>query len=122
MPQFLLNLNSKTQINFIQKDQFIFPFVIGVSSALMASPCTSPILGSVLTTLSAESSERASGFILMLAYAVGASFIFLVLGLGLAKLKSLPRAGRWMNSIHRLSSLLMIVLGGYYLYQGFFVQ
>ena len=37
VPSFLLNLNSKTQFNFISKDHFIFPLIIGISSALVAS-------------------------------------------------------------------------------------
>jgi thiol:disulfide interchange protein DsbD len=119
VPGFLLNLNSKTQFNFISKDKFIFPFVIGVSSALVASPCSSPILGSVLTTL-ASSGDFSKGIILMVAYSVGASLIFLVLGLGLLKAQNLPRAGHWMNLFHKVSSVLILCAGGYYLYLGFF--
>lgn len=119
VPEFLLNLNSKTQFNFISKDKFIFPFVIGVSSALVASPCSSPILGSVLTTL-ASSGDFSKGIILMVAYSVGASLIFLVLGLGLLKAQNLPRAGHWMKLFHKVSSVLILCAGGYYLYLGFF--
>ncbi len=119
VPSFLLNLNSKTQFNFISRDSFIFPFVIGVSSALVASPCSSPILGSVLTTL-ASSGDYIRGIILMMAYGIGASLIFLVIGLGLIKAQTLPRAGQWMNHFHKFSSLLILVAGFYYLYLGFF--
>lgn len=119
VPAFLLNLNSKTQFNFISKDNLIFPMIIGASSALVASPCSSPILGSVLTTL-AGSGSYLSGVLLMLAYAIGASLIFLVVGLGLLKIQSLPRAGGWMNHFHRFSSFLILSAGLYYLYLGFF--
>ncbi len=119
VPGFLLNLNTKTQFNFISKDSFVFPFVIGVSSALVASPCSSPILGSVLTTL-ASSGDYLSGTILMISYGIGASLIFLVIGLGLIKAQTLPRAGQWMNHFHKFSSFLILAVGFYYLYLGFF--
>ena len=119
VPGFLLNLNTKTQFNYISKDSFIFPFVIGVSSALVASPCSSPILGSVLTTL-ASSGDYLSGTILMISYGIGASLIFLVIGLGLIKAQTLPRAGHWMNHFHKFSSFLILGVGFYYLYLGFF--
>jgi cytochrome c-type biogenesis protein len=94
-----------------------FPFAVGVGSALLASPCTSPILGSVLMTLSqSETFER--GLILMFSYALGMSLLFLALGLGFMHLKRMPRAGRWMNFVHRTSSVLIVSAGAYYVYVG----
>lgn len=120
MPSFLLNLNSKTQINFISKDSVFFPLIIGVSSALIASPCSSPILGTVLTTLAGGTADYSTGVILMVSYALGASLIFLILGLGLVKLKAMPRAGAWMNFFHKASGVLIICAGFYYLYTGIY--
>ncbi len=116
LPSFMLKLNSNSFSSRVSKDQVLFPLIIGMSSALMASPCSSPILGSVLATLAGEGSYLV-GIVMMLAYSVGASCLFLILGLGLWRLQSLPRAGNWMNHIHRLSSVIMIIAGLYYLYQ-----
>lgn len=118
VPSFLLNFNSKTQFKFVSQTHFLFPLVIGISSALVASPCSSPILGSVLTTL-ASSGNSLQGMILMLSYAVGASLIFLVLGIGLIKIQKLPRAGEWLNVFHKVSGVLILASGLYFAYLGF---
>lgn len=119
VPSFLLNLNSKTQFKFVSQSHFLFPFVIGISSALVASPCSSPLLGSVLTTL-ASTGNSLQGMVLMLSYAVGASLIFLILGIGLVKVQKLPRAGEWLNIFHKVSGFLILGSGLYFFYLGFF--
>jgi cytochrome c biogenesis protein CcdA len=92
------------------------PIFIGIGSAIMASPCTSPILGSVLVMLSQTGSFTA-GVILMTLYAIGASLVFLLLGLGLFQMKKLPRSGAWMRRVHRISSIGILVAGVYYIYR-----
>jgi cytochrome c biogenesis protein CcdA len=88
--------------------------VVGVGSALVASPCSSPILAGVLAMM-ATTSTLASGSLLMALYGVGFSFVFILIGLGLAKLSSLPKNGRWMNRVHQLGSSLLVVAGIYFL-------
>jgi thiol:disulfide interchange protein DsbD len=90
-------------------------FALGAGSALLVSPCTSPILAGVLAMM-ATASQLWTGVVLMLIYSFGFSFLFLVLGLGLVRL---PRSGRWMVWFHRLSAALLTAAGGYYLARGF---
>lgn len=101
----------------LEKSSVLLPFAVGAGSALLASPCTSPILGTVLVTLS-QSGTFEQGVLLMIAYSLGISLLFLALGLGLMRLNRLPRAGRWMNYVHKSSSSLIAGLGFYYLYLG----
>lgn len=91
--------------------------VVGAISALVASPCASPILGGVLATI-AQSGSLTTGIFLMLFYSIGVSMIFLVLGLGLLSVGKLPKAGRWMIYVHKLSALLLLGAGVYYLLRG----
>ncbi len=119
MPSFMLALNSKKQTGFIKQSSYLFPFVVGISSALIASPCSSPILGTVLTNI-ATTGNYLTGALLMMIYGIGASLIFLIVGFGLLKIQKLPRAGDWMNHFHRFSSFLILAVGLYYLYLGFF--
>ncbi len=92
-------------------------FIVGVSSAAVASPCTTPVLGGVLTAIS-QVKERSWGIAPMLFFAVGLSFIFLSTGLGLAKISKLPKAGTWMTFIHKASSVLLAVGGVYFILKG----
>lgn len=85
--------------------------LVGVSTALMASPCSSPILASILISLS-ETGSYITGMLAMFAYAVGASSLFLLLGLGLSKL---PKKGHWMKKVHQGAAALMILAGTYYI-------
>ena len=94
------------------------PLAIGVGSALMASPCTSPILGTVLATL-AESATFSRGLFLMGCYGAGISVLFVAIGVGLLAAEKMPRSGRWMVYVHKFSGILILVTGVYYLYKGF---
>lgn len=91
-------------------------FFVGASSALVASPCTSPVLGGVLGTL-AGAGSFSQGLIQMLAFSSGMSLIFLIAGLGLVNLKKLPRAGNWMRTIHHITIGLLAAGALYYFYQ-----
>ncbi len=93
-------------------------FLVGVSSAAVASPCTSPVIGGVLAAL-AQVEERGWAMFLMFAFAVGLSFLFLLLGLGFAKASSMPRAGGWMKRVHQGSALLLALGGIYSIARGF---
>lgn len=91
--------------------------LFGAFSALLASPCSSPILGGILVQV-ASSGQSLSGLILMLAFASGLSVLFLILGLGVTQGKRLPRAGAWMKRIHVLSSMALVGVGVFYFLQG----
>lgn len=90
---------------------------MGAVSALVASPCTSPVLGGVLASI-AQAQNIYLGTFLMFLYATGMSLIFLLLGLGLLNAKKLPRSGNWLNRFRIASSFLLAVGGIYYIYQG----
>ena len=89
-------------------------FLFGIGGTLLVSPCTSPILGSVLVMMAAGSTML-HGILLMTAYSFGFSGIFLLLGLGFVGLGRLPRAGKWMIYIHRLGAVSLFLAGAYYL-------
>ncbi len=115
MPTFLLRLNDQTnQASGRFRQSGIGAALIGLGAAFLASPCTTPLLGSVLVMLS-QSGSLVIGLALMVLYGAGASLVFLLVGLGLVKAKSLPMAGPWLKRIHELASLAMVVGGVYYL-------
>jgi cytochrome c biogenesis protein CcdA len=118
VPAFFSKLNTSSFADKFKTNTYFFPLIVGGSTALVASPCSSPILGSVLTTL-AQSGNYVVGTLLMLSYSVGASLIFLIVGLGLVRLKSIPKAGAWMNVFHKISGFIILAVGLYYLYIGF---
>jgi cytochrome c biogenesis protein CcdA len=91
-------------------------FSLGVGSALVASPCTSPILAGVLATM-ATSATLSRGLLLMFVYALGFSALFITLGFGLTRI---PKSGSWLGLIQKTSSALLIAGSVYYLRRAFF--
>jgi thiol:disulfide interchange protein DsbD len=116
-PAFFAKINSKVNFRTKSKNLFI-PLLVGISSALMASPCSSPILGSVLTTI-ANKNSIGSGIVLMSVYAFGAAGLFLLLGLGLLKIKQLPKTGNWLTYFHYASGIAILLSGSWFLLRGF---
>jgi len=93
-------------------------FLVGVASAAVASPCTGPVIGGLLAAIS-QVKERLWGISLMFFFAVGLSFLFLILGLGLARVSQMPRAGAWMRKVNTASSLILACGGIYFILRGF---
>ena len=115
VPVFLKKANALRFERF--KGRFFFPVMLGIGSALLASPCTTPVLGAVLATLSV-SSHILMGILYMFFYALGATLIFLVVGLGMVTVGKLPKSGNWMKGVHRFSAILLSLAGLFFLYQG----
>ena len=90
---------------------------IGAISALVASPCSSPMLGGVLATI-AQTGSLLTGAYLMFLYASGLSLLFLVLGLGIVQAKKIPKGGKFLAIVHKISTILLVVGGCYFLALG----
>ncbi len=117
LPAFLSKWNNSV---FITKTSSAAPrafgqaLVVGAVTALVTSPCAGPVLGGVLA-LMAQSGSLVTGSFLMFLYSAGLSTLFLLLGLGLLSAKSLPRSGKWLSKVHKISSFLLLGTGAYYL-------
>ena len=114
IPNFMQKFN-QLQFNRFE-GSFFFPVLVGSGSALLASPCTTPVLGAVLMTIS-TTEQFWMGTVYMFFYALGSTLIFLLLGLGIVSAKRLPRSGVWMSKVHKAGSFLIVAAGVY-----FFVQ
>lgn len=115
LPKFLHRMSSLSGKG--NPETLLGAVLVGASSAAVASPCTSPVVGGVLAALS-QVNERLWGITLMFIFATGLSFLFLLLGLGLAKASAFPRAGNWMRWVHKGSSALLAMGGIYFMFRG----
>ncbi|WP_051564641.1 cytochrome c biogenesis protein CcdA [Desulfovermiculus halophilus] len=91
-------------------------FTLGAASGLVASPCTAPVLGIILTYVG-STQNVISGGILLIFFSLGLSLILLAAGTFTGLLTTLPRPGNWMNWIKKGLGLAMIGLGEYFLIQ-----
>lgn len=118
LPKFAQKANNKTQgMNVNKYGGFLAPFLIGATAALLASPCSTPVLASTLTYL-ASSGSVLQGILLMSLYSTGFLLLFFLLGLGVIKKSKLPKSGKWMSKVHLFTSWLLIGVGIYYGYIG----
>jgi len=87
---------------------------MGGASALIAAPCTAPVLGVLLTFVSTKQNIPL-GVTMLFSYAFGMGFLLILIGTFTGLLTSLPRSGDWMVRIKKGFGVLMIVVGEFFL-------
>ncbi|KZN60428.1 hypothetical protein N478_07665 [Pseudoalteromonas luteoviolacea S4060-1] len=93
-----------------------FPLIMGMASALVAAPCTSPVLGGLLLFV-ATTQQPILGGVLLFSFALGMSALLLGAGCSARVLSSLPTSGKWLSYINTLTALILIVMAQYFLIQ-----
>ncbi|NLX18195.1 MAG: thiol:disulfide interchange protein [Desulfobulbus sp.] len=88
-------------------------FIAGMSSALVAGPCTTPILGSLLL-YTASSQSILTGGLLLFMFSLGMGMLLLGVGTFSSFLTSLPRSGQWMVIIKKTLGVCMLVIAQYF--------
>jgi cytochrome c-type biogenesis protein len=88
-------------------------FLAGISSALVAGPCTTPVLGSLLA-YTASSQSLIMGGLLLFVFSLGMGALLLGVGTFSSFLASMPRSGAWMVKIKKTMGLLMLAMAQYF--------
>lgn len=97
----------------VKKSPFVGPFVMGLTSGMVASPCTAPVLASLLFYV-ASKKALVTGGLLMFTFSLGLSSMLLVIGFFAGSL--LPKSGAWMVNVKKGLALLIIAAGIYFIY------
>jgi len=111
MPAFLSKIQPKGRAG-----GFIGSVMVGMASGLVVGPCTAPVLG-VLFTYVYTRQNVIFGVSLMFFFALGMGVLLIVLGTFSALLGSLPKAGKWMNTVKKVFGFILIGVGEYFLIQ-----
>ncbi len=90
--------------------------LLGAASGLVASPCTAPVLGVVLTYVATQQNVVTGG-VLLFVFSMGLGLLLIVAGTFSGLLLTLPKPGKWMNWVKKGLGLAMIGLGEYFLIQ-----
>ncbi len=88
-------------------------FLAGISSALVAGPCTTPVLGALLA-YTASSQSLIAGGLLLFAFSLGMGVLLLGVGTFSSFLASIPRSGAWMVKIKKTMGVLMLGIAQYF--------
>lgn len=85
-------------------------FVLGMVSALIAAPCTGPVLGALLTWIS-STRDMTTGALGLFAYSLGLGLLFWLVGTFAI---TLPKSGRWLGWVKSIFGVVMLAAASYY--------
>lgn len=91
-------------------------FLLGLVSGFVASQCGTPVLAVILTYVMAEQSSLLYGAVLLFIYALGRGVPIILAGTFTAVLKNLRGLGKWSISIERISGVVLLLVGFYFLW------
>lgn len=88
-------------------------FLVGLTMGFLAAPCVGPIVGPLLVFV-AQTRSVATGFILLISYALGMGMIFLLLGTFYGALQGKLKTGTWSTRLKKAIGVLMLIVAIYY--------
>lgn len=101
----------------LKRQNYLSAFFFGLSSGLIVSPCLTPVLGWILLYL-ATKKNILYGITLLFSFAYGMGLILILVGTFSTILLSLPKPGKWMVYIKKISALILIGMGIYFVIRG----
>ncbi|MBU2492537.1 MAG: thioredoxin family protein [Bacteroidetes bacterium] len=88
--------------------------LMGLTMGIVAAPCIGPFVLGLVTYVGAKG-DPLYGFLMFFFLAVGLGFPYLFLALFSGKIKSLPKAGFWMDAVKHIFGFLLIGMAIYFL-------
>lgn len=105
-----LNREKKIELNF-KKRGYLISMFLGMAFAIGWSPCTGPILGSVLA-LAATSATVYQGILYLIAFSLGLGIPFLIIGFFMDYFtKIIKKSGKVVSIISVVSGVILIIMG-----------
>lgn len=89
-------------------------FFMGLTLGIVAAPCIGPFVLGLLTYVAAKG-DVFYGFFMFFFLAVGLGFPYLLLALFSGKIKSLPRAGFWMEGVKHIFGFILLGMAIYFI-------
>ena len=89
-------------------------FFVGISAGFIIGPCTAPILGAILAYVGSRQ-NLFLGMSFLFTYAFGMGLILLLVGTFTGIAASLPKSGRWLNIIKKVSGIILIACAEYFI-------
>jgi len=96
------------------KSGYYGAFFMGLTMGIVAAPCVGPFVISLVTFVAAKA-DPFLGFLLFFVLALGLGLPYFILAIFSGKIKQLPRAGAWMDSVKHIFGLIMLGMAIYFL-------
>ena len=104
----------KLTVKNLPGSEILSSIILGGSSAIVISTCTTPVLG-VLLAFVAGKGNLLLGMSMLFVFAYGLGALVIVLGTFTGLLVSLPRSGPWLRIVQKIFGIVMIGAGEYFL-------
>lgn len=114
---FAIRLPARVKLHNHKKEDYFSTFLLGVSSGMVASPCLTPVLGTILVYLTTKK-NLVYGAALLFSFAYGMGLVLILIGTFSAFLINLPKLGRWMEYIKKIGGVVLVGMGIYFIYTG----
>lgn len=88
-------------------------FFMGLTMGIVAAPCIGPFVLGLVTYVAAKG-DAFNGFLLFFFLAVGLGAPYFILAIFSGKIKSLPKAGEWMEAVKHIFGFLLIGMAIYF--------
>ncbi|MGD1006532.1 MAG: cytochrome c biogenesis protein CcdA [Ignavibacteriaceae bacterium] len=96
------------------KSGYYGAFFMGLTMGIVAAPCIGPFVLGLLTYVAAKA-DPYFGFLMFFVLALGLGLPYLILAVFSGKIKNLPRAGVWMESIKHIFGFILIGMALYFI-------
>ena len=108
-----LGFLGRVHVRQIPGHDAISSLLLGGTSALVVGPCTTPVLGGLLT-LVATGQNVLWGSLMLLAFAYGMGVLVILVGTFTGLVASLPKSGLWLRRCQRFFAVVMIGAAEYF--------
>lgn len=89
-------------------------FFMGLTMGIVAAPCIGPFVIGLVTYVAAKG-DPYFGFLMFFVLALGLGLPYLFLAIFSGKIKSLPRAGEWMEAVKHVFGFILLAMALYFL-------
>lgn len=100
--------------NKIRPKNLFAVFLFGMISGLVVSPCTAPILGTLLLYVSSKQNWLHS-LSLLFVFSYGVGFSLILVGTFGGLLARMPKSGKWLVRIKQISAAILFLAAIYFL-------
>lgn len=97
------------------RKDIIGSFLIGVTSGFILGPCTTPVLAVILGVVAAKQNMLFGGSLLFI-FSLGMGSLLMLVGTFTGLLANIPKSGAWMIAVKKISGVVMLAVGVYFLY------
>lgn len=99
-------------------NDFLYPLILGAVFALIGTPCSTPILASIMAFASI-SAKISSAVIMLFLFSIGQGLILILAGFITSKIKTSEKFYQLSEKIMKFSGILLIIVSLYIFYKIF---